>query len=110
LLPQDEPLRTLERANKACALHLSLCYITLRWGLGWLAKLNSVERAKLKELVGKGADREDLATFYGGSSNNQPTHRGFRIKAALEKAIGRGLNPVLKRLVKTGASARMRPR
>jgi len=72
LLPLEEPLRsrTLELANKARALHVSLRYATFRWGLGWLAKLNSGEQQKLKDLVGRGADTENLAVFYDGYSNN----------------------------------------
>ncbi len=73
LLPKEEPLRTrtLDLANQARALYVSLRYVTFRWGLGLLAKLNSGEQQKLKELVGKGANKENLATFYDGFSNNR---------------------------------------
>lgn len=73
LLPPEEPLRsrTLALANEARALHVSLRYVTFRWGLGWLAKLNPAEQQKLKDLVGKGSDHEKLAGFYDGFSNDR---------------------------------------
>jgi glutathione S-transferase len=73
LLPPAGDLRqhTLDLANEARSLHVSLRYVTFRWGLGWLAKLNSGEQQKLRELVGQGADKENLAGFYDGFSNDR---------------------------------------
>ena len=73
LLPREGDLRqrTLDLANEARALHVSLRYVTFRWGLGWLAKLNSGEQQKLRELVATGADKENLASFYDGFSNDR---------------------------------------
>ena len=52
------------------ALHRSIRFVTFRWGLGRLGRLNSKEESKLKELIQNSGDDEKLAEFYSGYDNN----------------------------------------
>jgi glutathione S-transferase len=47
-------------------LHRSIRFVTFRWGLGRLGKLNAKEESQLKALLTKGNDGEKLAEFYSG--------------------------------------------
>lgn len=51
-------------------LHRSIRFVTFRWGLGRLGKLNSKEESRLKSLLAKGQDGEKLAEFYTGYDSN----------------------------------------
>jgi len=45
-------------------LHVSIRYVTFRWGLGRLGQLNEKEEARLRELAANGNDEEGLVGFY----------------------------------------------
>lgn len=70
LIPEQSPLLddTMALVEQAKELHVSLRYVSFRWGLGRLAMLNLKERARLKELAGQGTDGENLVSFYGAYS------------------------------------------
>tara|TARA_R110001592_G_C13185749_1_gene751597 strand:+ start:2358 stop:3284 length:927 start_codon:yes stop_codon:yes gene_type:complete len=70
LIPQQSPLLhdTMALVEQAKQLHVSLRYVSFRWGLGRLAMLKPKERARLKELAGQGSDEENLVSFYGAYS------------------------------------------
>tara|TARA_R110001599_G_scaffold353866_1_gene600886 strand:+ start:3802 stop:4734 length:933 start_codon:yes stop_codon:yes gene_type:complete len=70
LIPQQSPLLndTMALVEQAKQLHVSLRYVSFRWGLGRLAMLKPKERARLKELAGQGSDDENLVSFYGAYS------------------------------------------
>jgi len=53
------------------SLHRSIRFVTFRWGLGRLGKLNSEEEAQLKALVRKGNDGEKLVEFYERYDQNE---------------------------------------
>jgi glutathione S-transferase len=70
LIPEPSPLLddTMALVEQAKKLHVSLRYVSFRWGLGRLAMLNQKERARLLELAGQGSDEENLVSFYGAYS------------------------------------------
>ena len=70
LIPQESPLReeAMALVERAKQLHVSLRYVSFRWGLGRLAMLNPKERARLKQLAGQGSDEENLVSFYSAYS------------------------------------------
>ncbi|MFK8047050.1 MAG: glutathione S-transferase family protein [Halioglobus sp.] len=47
-------------------LHRSIRFVTFRWGLRGLGRLNSKEEKQLKAMLEGGEDGEKLASFYGG--------------------------------------------
>lgn len=47
-------------------LHRSIRFVTFRWGLGRLGKLNNKEESKLKRLLAQSNDDEKLVAFYSG--------------------------------------------
>lgn len=47
-------------------LHRSVRFVTFRWGLRGLARLSNKEENQLRELLKKGDDKEQLASFYEG--------------------------------------------
>ncbi len=71
LIPTEASLRSavFERVEQAKVLHLSIRYVTFRWGLGGLARLSLAERQKLADLARNGNDGENLVQFYNGYSN-----------------------------------------
>jgi glutathione S-transferase len=70
LIPELSPLQddTMALVERAKELHVSLRYVSFRWGLGRLAMLNPKERERLKGLAGQGSDGENLVSFYGAYS------------------------------------------
>lgn len=52
------------------ALHRSIRFVTFRWGLGRLGRLNKKEEYKLKSLLAQAKDAEKLVAFYSGYDNN----------------------------------------
>lgn len=73
LIPQTPELReaTMARVEEAKVLHLSLRYVTFRWGLGRLAMLNAKEHKQLAQLAKQGEDGENLVHFYDVYSNRK---------------------------------------
>lgn len=51
-------------------LHRSIRFVTFKWGLGRLGKLNGKEEAHLKSLLAGAQDDEKLVEFYSGFDNN----------------------------------------
>jgi glutathione S-transferase len=70
LIPQETHARaaTMALVEQAKVLHLSIRYVTFHWGLGRLAMLNQKERESLEKLATKGADGENLVSFYDAYS------------------------------------------
>ncbi len=66
LVPRDAGQAADARrlVDEGKALHVSIRYVTFRWGLGRLGKLNHEEEAELRKLAAKGADGEGLVQFY----------------------------------------------
>ena len=66
LIPSDPDIRsaTFARVEEAKRLHVSIRYVSFRWGLGRLAILKSKERDQLSKLANKGEDAENLVSFY----------------------------------------------
>ncbi len=73
LVPTDDQ-ELLAAANRLTQqgedLHRSIRFVTFRWGLGRLGRLNAKEEAKLKSLLNDAADDEQLIDFYSGFDNN----------------------------------------
>ena len=70
-VPTDSTFReaTMARVLQAKELHLSLRYVSFRWSLGRLARLNPKENKNLKNLAAQGNDEEKLVSFYDAYSN-----------------------------------------
>ncbi|MEM8563432.1 MAG: glutathione S-transferase family protein [Pseudomonadota bacterium] len=66
LVPQGSEAKAEAMAlvEEAKLLHVSLRYVTFRWGLGRLAMLNGKEQKRLQALAAKGEDKENLVSFY----------------------------------------------
>ena len=69
LVPKDDPAvaedaTELTRLGKE--LHRSVRFVTFRWGLGSLGRLNPKEEQNLKELLADQQDGERLVAFYEG--------------------------------------------
>ncbi|MEM8660151.1 MAG: glutathione S-transferase family protein [Pseudomonadota bacterium] len=66
LVPQgsDAKAEAMALVEEAKVLHVSLRYVTFRWGLGRLARLNVKEQKRLQELAANGDDKENLVSFY----------------------------------------------
>jgi glutathione S-transferase len=72
LLPRYEADRFAEveaLTLRAKVLHRSIRFVSFRWGLGWLGKLNTKEEAQLRGMVQDGGDGEKLVEFYEGYDN-----------------------------------------
>ncbi|MEM7466654.1 MAG: glutathione S-transferase family protein [Pseudomonadota bacterium] len=73
LVPTDAPelKKTAESlTQKGEKLHRSIRFVTFRWGLGRLGRLNGKEESKLKELLVNANDGEKLVDFYSDYDNN----------------------------------------
>ena len=73
LVPTDDEELLAEAAKltqEGEDLHRSIRFVTFRWGLGRLGRLNAKEEAKLKALLNNAADGEQLIDFYSGYDNN----------------------------------------
>ncbi|MEM7541275.1 MAG: glutathione S-transferase family protein [Pseudomonadota bacterium] len=73
LVPKYDPEQLAEAealTQLGKQLHQSIRFVTFRWGLGSLAKLNAEESQTLKRLASQGSDEEKLAAFYEGYSND----------------------------------------
>ena len=73
LVPSDDP--AIFAAAEALtqqgeALHRSIRFVTFRWGLGRLGRLNQKEESKLKDLLKTAKDEEKLIDFYSGYDND----------------------------------------
>ncbi|MDG2089965.1 MAG: glutathione S-transferase family protein [Gammaproteobacteria bacterium] len=70
-VPVDATARieTMALVEQAKELHQSLRYVSFRWSLGRLARLNPQENKNLKTLAAQGNDKENLASFYDAYSN-----------------------------------------
>ncbi|MFT7244472.1 MAG: glutathione S-transferase [Candidatus Azotimanducaceae bacterium] len=69
LVPRQDAARYAEvemLTSLAEVLHRSIRFVTFRWGLGSLGKLNAKEEAQLRGLVQQGGDGEKLVEFYEG--------------------------------------------
>lgn len=69
LVPRQDAERYAEvemLTSRAEALHRSIRFVTFRWGLGSLGKLNAKAEAQLRGLVQQGGDGEKLVEFYEG--------------------------------------------
>ncbi len=72
LVPKNDPdlLADAERLTEwGKSLHRSIRFVTFRWGLGRLGRLNKTAEAKLKSLLIQG-DGEQLVEFYEGYDQN----------------------------------------
>lgn len=101
LLPIDDQARAEDvemLTDLGKQLHRSIRFVTFRWGLGRLGKLNKKEEAQLRELVSERDDGEGLVAFYSkydnGSINDavyehhlRELHQGF---ALLEQRLQSG--------------------
>ena len=68
----EERLREIHKlTDLGKKLHRSIRFVTFRWGLGRLGKLNAEKEALLRDLVGKGNDGEKLVEFYERYDQNQ---------------------------------------
>ena len=79
LIPPPSPLLddTMALVEQAKQLHVSLRYVSFRWGLGRLAMLKPKERARLSKLAGQGSDKENLVSFYDAYSTRSIPQRLF---------------------------------
>ncbi|MGH9889648.1 MAG: glutathione S-transferase family protein [bacterium] len=88
LIPADP--RAAEHAfalvEQGKQLHVSVRYVSFRWGLGRLGKLNAKEEASLRALE-RADSPEGLASFYGGYDANTIAESTYRAHLeALEHA------------------------
>lgn len=67
-------------------LHRAIRFVTFRWGLKGLGKLSAAEENQLIELVGKGGDEEELASFYSAFNSNAIPDKVYRtyLKSLIE--------------------------
>ena len=74
LIPKDDDahMADVQRLTEfGKSLHRSIRFVTFRWGLGRLGRLNSKEETQLKALVNKGGDGEKLVEFYERYDRNE---------------------------------------
>jgi glutathione S-transferase len=72
-LPKDHPERRVDVEQLTALgekLHRSIRFVTFRWGLGRLGRLNVKKEAQLKTLAKEGLDGENLVEFYAQYSRN----------------------------------------
>ncbi|MEH6544173.1 MAG: glutathione S-transferase family protein [Porticoccaceae bacterium] len=73
LVPKHNPTLLAEAAalsDLGKALHRSIRFVSFRWGLRGLARLNQKDEQKLRVLLENGEDVEKLISFYEGYDNN----------------------------------------
>ena len=73
LVPSDDPAifaAAEALAQQGESLHRSIRFVTFRWGLGRLGRLNNKEESKLKDLLKSAKDEEKLIDFYSGYDND----------------------------------------
>ena len=81
LVPNDDPaiLAAAEAlTEQGESLHRSIRFVTFRWGLGRLGRLNSKEESKLKDLLNSAKDEEKLIDFYSGYDNDSIDESVYR--------------------------------
>jgi glutathione S-transferase len=69
LVPKDDPAvaeDAAELTRHGKELHRSIRFVTFRWGLGSLGRLNAREEQNLKRLLANQQDGESLVAFYEG--------------------------------------------